>query len=845
MEEVKRIINLPLDFILGDRFGKYSKYIIQDRALPDVRDGLKPVQRRIIYAMLVNGNVPTKAYRKAATAVGFVIGHYHPHGDTSVYDAMVRMSQWWKQNQPLIDMQGNNGSLDADPPAAMRYTEARLAPISMELLKDIEKDTVNFAPNYDDTNQEPTVLPAYFPNLLVNGSEGIAAGYRTNIPPHNFKEVCEATVYRLKNPTCSLNEILEVIPGPDFPTGGIVRGKQGVIDAFESGSGQVQITAKTEFVNSKNCRSLVISEIPFAVVKSQLVAAIDKIRNDKEIDGILEVRDESDRSGLRIVIDLHKDADHDSIKTYLMKKADLSVRYSYNMVVICDKQPLQVGLLPILDYYIKHQVEVINRRVKFDLRKAEQRLHIVSGLIIAVSNLDEVIRIVRASKSKDEAKKGLMSRFSLTEMQAEAIVTLQLYRLNAADVLSLKEEGLELESKVAELSAIKDNEKKIKNILTRELSELAKKYPSPRLSTLEEDFKEYNVDKKPILKEDVMIAVSRDGYFKRSSLKSYSASGEGAMPGCKNGDIIVATGQANTADILLAFTDKANYLYIPIHELSENKWKDEGKHISNIISLAGDEKIIATILVKDFSKDVSLVLCSEEGLIKRTRLADYVVQRYSKPLKAMNISEGDALVSMAYADGDSKILVLTRKGKINAYHENKVSLVGVRAAGVKALKLAKDDEIAAMLVLNKGVKTNALIITDRGGLKVFNPYNLTYGNRLIKPLELYRYYRSETHHLVGAVLYPENNKINVLSTISGSREITFETTKATALARIIRSTLLEDPTERFTVISDGSFAVIDEQTKTYEPTEEIIENKPTTKEEEDSQQTIFDYLDDL
>ena len=842
MQDNKKVLDFPLDFLLGDRFGKYSKYIIQERALPDVRDGLKPVQRRILYAMLVNGNVPSKAYRKSATAVGFVIGHYHPHGDTSVYEAMVRMSQWWKQSSPLIEMHGNNGSLDADPPAAMRYTEARLAPISMELLSDIDKDTVAFAPNYDDTDQEPTVLPARFPNLLVNGSEGIAAGYRTSIPPHNFNEVCQATIHRLNNPDSTLEEIMEIIPGPDFPTGGIVRGKEGIKEAFKSGYGQIQIVSKTEFVTLKNCVALVITEIPFGVVKSQLVASIDKIRMDKEIEGILEVRDESDRSGLRIVVEIRKDIDANAIKNYLMKKTNLTVRYTYNSVVICDKQPRQSGLLEILDYYIKHQVDVVNRRLKYDLKKAKARLHIVEGLIIATTNLDEVIKIIRASKSKDESKKNLMARFDLSEIQAEAIVTLQLYRLNSTDVSILLKESVDLKEKIADLESTIDNEKKIKKILVKELGEIVKKYPAPRLSLIEDEIEEFNVEKKPLIKEDVMIAVSKDGYFKRSSLKSYVAS-EGANPGCKSGDIIIATGKVNTGDILLAFTDRANYLYIPVYELFDGKWKDEGKHISNLISLGGDEKIIQVLNIKKFHDKVSIILGSKKGLIKRSNLADFEVQRYTKPIRAMKITDDDALVSASYSDGDSTILVLTSKGKAIHYHEAKVSLVGVRASGVKAIQLDKEDEVADVIVIHHGNKANVGVITSRGGCKIFNPSNIAVGSRLAKPDEIYKFYRSEPHYLVGAAFMNPPYKITVLSSITGSRDIVFDA-KATPLGKNIRSTLLENRNEEFYSISTGLLETIDENTKTYDYVEEVKESKAKI-EEDDDQQTIFDYLDDL
>lgn len=857
MEENNKILNFPLDFLLGDRFGKYSKYIIQDRALPDVRDGLKPVQRRIIYAMLVNGNVPTRAYRKSATAVGYVIGHYHPHGDTSVYDAMVRMSQWWKQNLPLIDMQGNNGSIDDDPAAAMRYTEARLASVSMELLKDIDKDTVPFALNFDDTTEEPTVLPSRFPNVLVNGAKGIAAGYATNIPPHNLGEVIQGCLYRVKNPDCSLEEIMEFIPGPDLPTGAIIRGKEGIKNAFETGSGSFQIISKYRLEKQKNCTSMIISEIPFEVVKSSLVARIDKARVEKEVDGIIEVRDESDRFGLSIVIDMKNEADHQNIINYLMKKTDLAVRYSYNTVAICNKCPVQLGLLQILDYYIAHQIEVIDRRTAFDLKVSKDRLHIVEGLMIAVNNIKEVVDIIMKCKDKKESKLRLIERFKLSETQAEAIVMLHLYRLSSTNIEDLQNEFNSLTKTVASLEALLHNDKKLRKKLCEELEEVYKAHPSTRLSVIEDEIQEFVVEKKAIIKEEVRISITRDGYFKRSSLKSYVSSGEDSLPAIKGGDIFVGTANAFTTDTILAFTDKGNYLYVPVFELIDNKWKDEGKHISHLVSLNGDEKIVQAFIVDEFKENVNLILASKFGNIKKTSLVDFVLIRYTKPAKAMNLLKDDALVGVDYVDGDSKVVVLTNKGKYAMYHEDKVSIIGTKGSGIRAIALKDSDEVVSSVVaLRRANKAQLLAITNKGGLKVINPTNLIeLTARTNKPNDLYKFYNVDAHYLVSSFLAHDDAKYFVLSNIRAAEILDIDTSKTTPLGKSIKSSLLINEKEEIRIIKTYDIASIGTSTKIYKSSdkeeEKVIESPvkekkvEEKKDEKPEQLSFLNYINDL
>ena len=667
----KKIV-MSLETIMGDRFGKYSKYIIQDRALPDVRDGLKPVQRRILYSMYKEGNLATKPYRKSAKTVGNVIGNYHPHGDISVYDAMVRLSQDWKMRAPLIDMQGNNGSIDNDPAAAMRYTEARLSPIAVELLKDLDKDTVLMSLNFDDTEYEPTVLPAAYPNLLVNGATGISAGYATDIPPHNLEEVIDATIYRIKHSNCSLEKIMEFIKGPDFPTGAIVEGKEGILNAFKHGKGKVIVRSKTEIIEEKNMNKIVISEIPYEVNKAELVRKIDEIHFNRNLEGIIEVRDESDRNGLRIVIDLKKDISVQNTLNYLYKNTDLQKNYNYNMVAIKDKRPVLMGILDILDGYIDHQIDVVTRSSIYDLNKAKDRKHIVEGLIKAISILDDVVKSIRESKDKSDAKKNLMAKYEFSEKQAEAIVMLQLYRLTNTDIKTLENENEELNEKIKYLNTILDSDEVLRKVIIDQLKNIKKKYPMPRLSMIRDKIQEVKIDEKAmILSEDVNISITRDGYIKRISNRSIKAS-EKTPFGKKENDYLVSMYKANTLDHLLLFSDAGNYLFIPVHKIEEFKWKDPGKHVSYLVKMDSSEKIIASILVKDFNLPLYVMIATKNGQIKRTLLKDFEVTRYSKPLKCIGLKNGDKVVDVKLTNNDQGIILTTKKGYGALYSEQEV-----------------------------------------------------------------------------------------------------------------------------------------------------------------------------
>ena len=844
MEE--RIEALPLEDIFGDRFGRYSKYIIQERALPDVRDGLKPVQRRILVAMNGERNTFDKPHRKSAKTVGVVIGNYHPHGDTSVYDAMVRMSQWWKQNEVLIDMHGNNGSIDGDGPAAMRYTEARLSEISSELLKDLDKETVSTAPNFDDTLMEPTVLPARFPNLLVNGSKGIAAGYATEIPPHNIGEVIDAAIYRLRNPKCSLDEVLEFIKGPDFPTGAIIQGKEGIRAAYETGKGKCVVKSKTEIVELKNMNQIIITEIPFEVVKSDLVKSIDQLAFDKKVDGIIEVRDETDKEGLRIAIDLKKDANPQVILNYLFKQTELQINYNFNMVVISNKRPVQMPLLGILDAYNAHQIDVDTKRTIFELNKAKARLHILEGLVVALNHIDEVIKLIRNSKDKAGCKESLINRFNISEKQAESIVTMQLYRLSSTDINMVKDEKASLEELCLELNSLLEDDNKMKKLVIKELTEVKKKYNHDRNSVIVDEVEELVIDKLAMIsKEEVMVSVSKKGYAKRSSLKSYGAS-DGALPAVKSGDILMGICKCMTTDTLLAFTSKGNYLYIPVYELTENKWKDEGVHLNSIVTMNGDESIVKVICVKEFNKNVNIIIATKLGIIKRTSLEEFKVERYTKPIKCMRLMSDDVVIGASYSDGDSEVVVITDKGNALRYSESGISLVGIKSGGVKAVSgVDKTGELIGMEVLTNESTKLMYLVTDKGGSKVINPRNINLTLRTNKATPVFKCFKSDPHLAVDAKFVNEDKKAYALLNDSNIIEVDISE-RGQPFDKNMKNNLELKGKERIVYSSNLEIDVIDENIKTYQNTtnfvQEKLDNKHEVKEKEEVETENYEKI---
>lgn len=753
MSSLEQYRDLPLEDVLGDRFGRYSKYIIQERALPDARDGLKPVQRRILYAMHEEGNTHDKHFRKSAKTVGNVIGNYHPHGDSSVYDAMVRMSQEWKVRNVLIEMHGNNGSIDGDPPAAMRYTEARLSAISAELLRDIEKRTVDFIPNFDDTSNEPTVLPAKFPNLLVNGSTGISAGYATDIPPHHLGEVIDGVIERMDSPNCTVEDVMKHIKGPDFPTGGIIQGVEGIKKAYETGKGKIIVRGKTEIETLRGGKQqIVITEVPYELNKSNLVKKIDELRLDRKVEGIAEVRDETDRTGLRIVIELKKEVDANGILNFLFKNTDLQITYSFNMVAIHNKRPKLMGIIALLDAYIEHQKETIKRRTEFDLQKAKDREHIVDGLIKALSILDEVIATIRASKDKRDAKNNLMAAFQFTEPQAEAIVSLQLYRLTNTDITALEAEAAELAKKIEEWTAILASEKKLLSVIKKELKDVKKRFVSERRTLIQDEIEEIKINLEVLIaSEDVIVTVTKDGYIKRTSQRSYAAS-NGQDFGMKDTDRILAKIDVNTTEVLLLFTDKGNYLYLPVHELPDIRWKDLGQHISNIIPIDRDESIIKAMPIKDFEQTQYLLFFTKNGMVKKTELINYKAQRYSKPLVAINLKGDDEVVDVFLTNGKQEVLIATHIGYALRFHEEEINIVGARAAGVKGINLKDNDYVVAGKVITNPQQESVVIITQRGSIKKMKLTEFEFSGRAKRGLIMLRELKANPHRIVGMTI---------------------------------------------------------------------------------------------
>lgn len=743
------IQDLSLEDVLGDRFGRYSKYIIQERALPDVRDGLKPVQRRILYAMYSSGNTHDKNFRKSAKTVGDVIGQYHPHGDSSVYEAMVRLSQDWKLRHVLIEMHGNNGSIDNDPPAAMRYTEAKLSLLAEELLRDINKETVSFISNYDDTTLEPMVLPSRFPNLLVNGSTGISAGYATDIPPHNLAEVIQATLKYIDNPDITVNQLMKYIKGPDFPTGGIIQGIDGIKKAYESGKGRIIVRSKVEEETLRNGRKqLIITEIPYEVNKSSLVKRIDELRADKKVDGIVEVRDETDRTGLRIAIELKKDVNSESIKNYLYKNSDLQISYNFNMVAISDGRPKLMGIRQIIDSYLNHQIEVVANRTKFELDNAEKRMHIVEGLIKALSILDKVIELIRSSKNKRDAKENLIEVYEFTEEQAEAIVMLQLYRLTNTDIVALEGEHKELEALIKQLRHILDNHDALLNVIKEELNEIKKKFKSERLSLIEAEIEEIKIDKEVMVSsEEVILSMTRHGYIKRTSIRSYNASGVEDI-GLKDGDSLLKHQEVNTQDTVLVFTNKGRYLFIPVHKLADIRWKELGQHVSQIVPIEEDEVVINVFNEKDFNTDAFYVFATQNGMIKKSTVPLFKTTRFNKPLIATKVKENDDLISVMRFEKDQLITIITNKGMSLTYNTSELSDTGLRAAGVKSINLKAED----FVVMTEGVSENDTILmaTQRGSLKRISFKILQVAKRAQRGITLLKELKKNPHRIVAA-----------------------------------------------------------------------------------------------
>lgn len=751
---MSNIQTLPLEDIMGERFGRYSKYIIQERALPDIRDGLKPVQRRILYSMNKDGNTFDKAYRKSAKSVGNVMGNFHPHGDSSIYDAMIRLSQDWKMLEPLIEMHGNNGSMDGDPPAAMRYTEARLAEISSYLLKDIEKDTVAHAWNFDDTEKEPTVLPASFPNLLVNGSTGISAGYATDIPPHNLGEVIDATIYMIDHPKADVEKIMTFMPGPDFPTGAIIQGRSEIKKAYETGKGRIAVRSKVEVEKLKGGREqLVVTEIPYEINKATLVKRIDDVRVNAKVPGISEVRDESDREGLRIAIELKKEANSQLVLNYLYKNTDLQINYNFNMVAIDNMTPRQVGVLPVLRSYIAHRQDVIVKRSKFDLSKAEKRLHLVEGLIRMVSILDEVVALIRASENKSDAKENLKVSYAFSEEQAEAIVTLQLYRLTNTDIVTLENEQAELEAKILELRAIINDERTLYNLMKRELREVKKKFGKERRSELQDNVETIEIEAQQLIaEEETVVSVTRGGYIKRTSPRSFTSSNVEEVGKREDDELIFVKAGARTTQHLLMFTSLGNVIYRPVHELSDVRWKDIGEHISQTLNnFASDEEIIFAQVLDNFESGKNYMVVTAAGQIKQVELDSFKPWRtYRSKSMVYGKLKGDkdSIVTIApIVKGDEDVMLISGNGYALRFNISEIPVVGAKAAGVKAMNLKAGDLVKAAFF----VQTDSwYLLTQRGFIKRVKSEDIPETSRANRGLQVLRPLKTNPHTVFSA-----------------------------------------------------------------------------------------------
>lgn len=762
MSEGQKIQELTLEEVMGDRFGRYSKSIIQERALPDIRDGLKPVQRRILFAMNKDGNTYDKGFRKSAKSVGNVMGNFHPHGDSSIYEALTRMSQDWKVREPLVEMHGNNGSMDGDPAAAMRYTEARLSKLSGEMLRDIEKNTVDMTLNFDDTEYEPTVLPARFPNLLVNGATGISAGYATEIPPHNLGETIDACVYLLNHPQATLADLMQFVAGPDFPTGGIIQGKDGIIQAYKTGRGRIEVRSKTTIEPLRGNKSqIIVTEIPYEVNKAQLVKKIDEIRLTKKVEGLAEVRDETDRDGLRIAIELKRDADAQGILNYLFKNTELQVTYNFNMVAINHQRPEHVGLVAILTAYLEHQRDVITRRTKYDLQKALDRQQIVEGLIKALSILDQVIATIRASKNRRDARDNLVSTYDFTEKQADAIVALQLYRLTNTDVTQLEDEAAKLAAAIETDRQILAEPKKLNAVLRKELKAIAKEYRNPRRTAIQDQIETLKIKTEvTVADEDVVVMVSHDGYLKRSSLRSYAAS-DAAENGLKDADYSIFMAQLSTLSHLMMFTNRGNLIYRPVHEIADVKWKETGEHLSQTIGLESDEEIVATYAFSSLAETGRFLIATSDGYIKQTEFATLKPGRTYKKRAAVyeKLKHPEARVVavkyLAEPTDDRGVLLVSQNGYALRYSIDEVSVNGARTTGVRAMDLRDDDQVVN-LALVTDTDTIALI-TQRGGFKRLAMTELTVTSRARRGVLILHELKRNPHRVVDFLRVPSEN----------------------------------------------------------------------------------------
>jgi len=722
----KNLVSTNIEDEMKRSYLDYAMSVIIGRALPDIRDGLKPVHRRILYAMQQMGLQPNRPTRKCARIVGDVMGKYHPHGNLAVYDALVRMAQPFAMRYPLVAGQGNFGSIDGDPPAADRYTEARLARVATALLEDLDKETVDFRPNYDDSEQEPEVLPTRVPNLLVNGSAGIAVGMATNIPPHNLNEVVEAAIHLIQHPNATLPKILEMVPGPDFPTGGFILGRQGIIDAYTRGRGQLKLRARaaTEKMG-KEREQIIVTEIPYQVNKSKLIEQIAALVNEKRVEGISDIRDESDRDGMRIVLELKRGEQADVVLNNLYKHSQLQVGFGVIMLSIVNGQPRELGLVEVIKHFIEHRVEVVRRRTEYELRKAREREHLLLGFQKALQNLDEVIRIIRAAKQPKEARDGLMARFEFTERQAQAIIELQLQRLTGMEQQKILDELADIQRRIAEYMEILGSDKVLRDVIVKELREVQKEYGDDRRTQIIEDTGEIRLEDL-VAVEDVAVTVTRGGYLKRTSVDTYrrqTRGGKGRIGmGTRTEDMVEHLIVVSTHSYLLIFTNRGRVYWLKTYEIPDATTTGKGKHISNLISLQPDETVKAFLPVKDFVPDQYIVMVTRHGVIKKSELTEFD-NPMSRGIIAVSLDEGDELIAARITHGDNFIFLGSHGGQAIRFAESQVRPMGRQARGVRAMDLAEGDYLVGMEVVEK--EGLILSIAEQG-----------YGKRT--PLEDYR-----------------------------------------------------------------------------------------------------------
>lgn len=830
---VEKIYDYTLEEIVGDRFGRYAKSIIQDRAIPDVRDGLKPVQRRILWSMYESHNTYDKPFRKSAKAVGDIMGHYHPHGDSSIYDALVRLSQRWKMREPLVEMHGNNGSIDGDGPAASRYTEARLSKIANVMLSDINKDSVKMTLNYSDEDLEPTVLPAHFPALLVNGSTGISAGYATNIPPHNLGEVIDATIKRIDSPNCRLDTILEIIKGPDFPTGAVVEGKNGLIDAYTTGKGKVVVRANYEIIEEKGKKQILIKEIPYEVLKETLKKKIEDIKSDKKIDGILEVIDESDRINMaRLVIELKKDADANLIINYLFKNTDLQINYNFNVVAIVNKRPKTLGILEILDAFISHKKEVVINRSKFDLEHSKKRLHIVEGFIKAIDILDEIIKTIRRSKNKADAIENLVKEYDFTNEQATAIVMMQLYKLTNTDITDLKNEHSELLNLINYLTSVISDEEVLKGVMKEELRSIKKEFATPRRTIIKDEITEIKIDELSMVpKEDFIVSVSKSGYIKKLSIKAYNQNNETDY-GLKENDYLIGLYKINNIDTIILITNLGNYLYLPVRDITECKYKEIGKHISSYITLSEGEYIISSFGIKSFDTR-TITLFSKDGLVKQTELKNLPVSRYSKPMTIFKLKDGDELISSSINDG--LVYIITENGYALKFSKEEIPIVGLKTSGVKGIKLTNDKVVSAFITNEN--HEYITIFTDKNTAKRIKLDEIDYSKRSLKGDNILH--------------SPKSKKYNIIKTYAGSSKTNFgiikddtELIKSSDISIMDKSSTGSQISKKDinNIFKEARLKVINNNNETKEETSEAKEVKTEIKEEKKENSEVYETM---